>query len=282
MKKCFSLLLFFLLNELAFAQVISGKVVDSQSGLAIPFVNIEILHKNIGTVCDANGDFSLNISKASSDDTLKISCVGYVAFIFPLNAGTDPDAIYNLRTFELDPKSENLSLVTILPGKEKTKILGNKIQNGMVVTGFAPIDLGAEAGTVLHYNRKHPAQLKNVNFYIDRNDFDSLTFRINVYEFKNGVPGESILKEPIYITTKIAKGMLSIDLLDKNIFIQDDCFLSLEWIEKSGYFATTDITMSKLWISGGFLNSDSFARGTSQGDWHKMNIGLGFWATVKY
>ena len=281
MTKYLIMFLLLLASELITAQIISGKVIDSQTKKALPYVNIGILHKNIGTVSDINGGFKLETSKALPSDTLKMSCIGYTPLIFPLKSSFENANLEN-QTFELDFKSGELSEVIIRPGNSKTKILGNKIQNSMIVFGVSSYELGAEVGTVLSYNKKNVAQLRNVNFYITKNEFDTLVFRVNLYEFKNGLPGESILKEPIYIKTTIKKGVLSLELSDYQIYIKGNSFISLEWISDSNDFSGAEKGFSKLHFSAGFINNESYGRMTSQGDWKKLQVGLGFWTTVTY
>ncbi|CAN5362724.1 hypothetical protein BH10BAC1_BH10BAC1_07630 [soil metagenome] len=265
------------------AQGIYGKIIDSQTKKAIPYVNVGILHKKLGTVSDTSGHFKLIGATRNLDDTLKMSCVGYNSFVLPLYS-TNEDYFLENKTFELDPSSEKLSEVVIRPGKIKTKLLGNKIQNGMVVVGFSTTDLGSESGTVLKYNKKNTGHIKDLNFCMNGSLFDSILFRVNLYEFKNGLPAKSILNEPIYIKTKAKSGNISIAVIDKNIFVSGDTFLSLEWIE----FASATLVpekekdFCKLWFNAGFLYSDSYYRETSQADWSKKDIGLGFWATVLY
>lgn len=52
--------------------------------------------------------------------------------------------------------------------------------------------------------------------------------------------------------------------------------------KKIGTVSGVSSESSQLWLSGGFLNSDSYVRFTSQSDWEKVAMGLGIWATVKY
>ena len=284
MSKLLYFLFFLCFNHFALSQtVISGKIIDSQTKKAIPYVNIGVLHKKTGTVSDTVGRFKLIGVTRNLDDTLKMSCVGYNSFLLPLHS-TNEDYFLENRTFELDPSSEKLSEIVIRPGKIKTKILGNKIQNGMVVVGFSTTDLGSEVGTVLKYNKKNAGQIKDLNFCMNGTLFDSILFRVNLYEFKNGLPGKSILNDPIYIKAKAKSGNLSVDVTSQNIFVSGDTFLSIEWIEFASATAVPEKEKDfcKLWFNGGFLGSDSYYRETSQADWSKKEVGDGFWATVLY
>jgi hypothetical protein len=168
-----------------------------------------------------------------------------------------------------------LQEVVIKPHKTKTLITGNTTNSRTLSAGFSSNDLGSEVGTVMRYKKKKPGKLENVNFNIAYNAFpEALLFRVNIYDFKDGKIGESILKEPLYLETMISNGTLTLDLSEKNIYVKNDCFVSLEWIK--------DFGKRGLMFSAGFFNADSYARKISQGDWNKAPVGLGFWSTVVY
>jgi hypothetical protein len=54
---------------------VSGKVLDAETGEAIPFVNIGFQHSLVGTISEMDGSYFLSTPKAT--DTLLVSCVGY-------------------------------------------------------------------------------------------------------------------------------------------------------------------------------------------------------------
>ena len=62
---------------------ISGKVLDKQTGLPIPFATIGIPEKMNWTVCNFEGRFNLNIKNPGPSDTLQISCLGYKSIKLP-------------------------------------------------------------------------------------------------------------------------------------------------------------------------------------------------------
>jgi hypothetical protein len=264
-------LLLFLFSSKGKAQVLNGRIVDAQSNKPIAFGSIGILHRDAGTVTAENGSFSLNPKNAVLTDTVRISMLGYETQQLSVNAFKNLIQTQNGK-IELKPANQQLQEVVIRPKKTATIIAGNDTDSKVISAGFASNDLGSEVGTVLRYKKKKPGRLENVNFNIAYNSFDNLTFRVNIYDFKNGKIGANLLKEPLYLGTNIDSGILSLDLSGKNISISNDCLLSLEWIKDYG--------KQGLMFSAGFFNSDSFSRKISQGDWHKVPVGLGFWATV--
>ncbi len=82
-KICSSLVCFWLALSLP-AQSLQSTILDFNTREPIPFVNIGILGKNIGTVSDANGQFTLDIPQAEMvpSDTLRFSSIGYQSLDF--------------------------------------------------------------------------------------------------------------------------------------------------------------------------------------------------------
>ena len=89
------------------------------------------------------------------------------------------------------------------------------------------------------------------------------------------IPGENILSEPIYVTTKIKKGILTVSLEKYNIYVDNDFLASLEWIEQMG---------EKIIGFGWGFKGKSFTRVTSEGEWELFPLGIGFgiFATIVY
>ena len=276
------ILILIITNEFVFAQdIIKGKIVDSKTKKALPNCSIQILHRKMATVSDKNGNFELNIKDALPNDTLKMSYIGYSPLILPLNTNTDTK-LYDVTQFEMDSNIGNLNEVEIKPKKIKTKYIGNRIYSSMVATGLPPTYLGTEFGTVLQYNKKNPGQIIDVNFNFDGTKYDSLLFIFHLYKYKDGLIGDSILKEPIYLKTKNKSEIFTLDWSKMNIFIDSDSFLSLEWIEGYGKFPEEEMNWAKMWYRASFFGNDSYMKRTNKSKWSKCGVKLGLWATVKY
>ncbi|HVA98331.1 MAG TPA: carboxypeptidase-like regulatory domain-containing protein [Bacteroidia bacterium] len=269
------------------AQIIQGTTIDAKTNKALSYVSIGILHTNIGTVSAVDGKFKLSISNTNiSTDTLIISDIGYSPIIIPLSYYIKYKNS-NDSNFELEPKVELLNECIIGSGKTKRLISGNTVKNGVICVGFSSEELGTEIGTVIKYHKKKRGKVENVNFNIADNKYDSLLFRVNIYNFSSGKIGKSLLKSPIYLKIKTQKGIVSVDLSDSNIYVSKDFLLSLEWIKNySPDDAAIDEQLpygiDKLHFCAGFLNSNSYIRPGSESDWSKSPVGIGFWATIQY
>src|SRR5690606_19847696 len=71
--------LFLLSVSLGFSQeIITGKIIDSETKSGLPYANIGVENKNMGTVSDSNGDFKLKLNNIlDGGDKIIISHIGY-------------------------------------------------------------------------------------------------------------------------------------------------------------------------------------------------------------
>jgi hypothetical protein len=272
MRKKYLITFIFLTGSYAEAQTFTGKVIDAESKQPIKYTSIGIVRKNIGTVSDESGNFTIDLPAQNDKDTIMFSLIGYNSFELEVMK-FKKEYLFKEKQIELGKKIVTLSNVIIISNKYTIGIVGNKTIRLMSVAFFTHPDLGCEIGTVMKI-KKTPAFIQNVNFAIASNKFDSIIFRVNICKMENGLPGVSILNEPIFVTTKMKKGILSVDLRNYNLYVEDNFFLSLEWIK--------DLGKKSLNFYFGFTGQQSYSRVTSLGTWEKLPLRLGFYATVLY
>ena len=179
--KRFALIAFHLLTiNNMLSQVWHGTIINSETREQLEFVNIGVLHKNKGTVTNEGGEFSLNLTSLSDNDTIRISYVGYESTDLLIQHCRK--CLLNNLDFliELTPSALLIKAIEITSYKTKTKISGNNIKSSLITGGFMSNELGAELGTVLKYHKKKKGFVKNVNFNITSNEYDTLFFRINL------------------------------------------------------------------------------------------------------
>ena len=105
--------------------VFKGKVIDREEKDVLPYSNIFIYRRNIGTVSNNDGEFVLKIPEAMKHDTVVVSCLGYRQYLQPISELTDQSY-----TIPLQPTSVQLKEVkvtVIYPEEIISKIL-SKIQ----------------------------------------------------------------------------------------------------------------------------------------------------------
>ena len=258
-------ILFFLL--LAYnlqAQFITAKVLDAETRQPLPFVNIGILNKNLGTVSDEYGDFLLELNPEFLLDTLRFSMIGFGKKDFLVQDYLAQEKAENIILLKEEALLlEGVTVVRKKNKKYKRKILGNKTESKTLVGGFTSNNLGNEIGFICRI-RKSPTFLETFNLSIAKNTFGEVRFRLNFYSINQGMPDENLLDDMIIFETDIESGRVSIDLKPYNIVMDDDFLVAIEWIEDLGF--------GELLFSAGFFGSNLYARATSQGTWTQMGV----------
>ena len=270
---------FILILTLALSSLISfsqhtylGKISDNQTGNALAYVNIGIVGKNIGTVSNSEGNFKIVFDEKFDEDTIRISMIGYKSLDFKVI--NFKNEILNNPSIQLEQNVFAFKEVVISHKKLKEKVLGNETESKVMLGGFTSNELGNEVGVVIKI-KKSPTYIESFSASIASNKYDSLKFRLNFYDLKDGFPDKSVLKENIIIYSQIKQGRLTVDLREYNIVVRDDFFISLEWIENLG----EDGLFFSLSVLGGPLLS----KHTSQGEWEKVApVGIGFSVLAKY
>ncbi|MCL2098167.1 MAG: carboxypeptidase-like regulatory domain-containing protein [Bacteroidales bacterium] len=239
---------------------ISGSVLNAESNLLIEYVNIGIVGRNIGTVSDKNGQFNLLVESQYLNDSLLFSCIGYESFSVKISDITE-NAIIRLKE-----KSFLLNEVVVKPSKFKEKRLGINTKSGFMSTGFQDNNLGYECGLLM--KNKKRAVIKSVNVNISSCTYDTLFYRLNIYEVKENDSFKNILTEPIYVTASkedVLNGSLQIDLTEQNIVVNGNFLVTLEHVR--------DLGRGGLWFPAS-LKQKTYYRKTSQGKWETGPIGI--------
>ena len=275
MSKYVLFLLVLILNYVSgFGQTeLIGQVIDALTEEPIPYVNIGLVDENIGTVSDEQGYFQLEIDPLQySQSNLRFSMIGFESKTYVLQEYLQKE----LLIIPLTEESTELEEVVVSTKRTQfeTKILGNKTTTKFIYAAFTTNKLGNEMGFVVR-QRKRPMILKKFNISLVENDYGLIRFRLNFYSVENGLPTSTLLKENIIIETDATSGIVSKDLAPYEIVIDEDFFVSIEWIE--------DLGPGKLYFSGGFFGSPLIAREVSQGTWSKVGSGsIGMNVEVRY
>jgi len=134
----------------SFSQTYSGQLLDKQSGQQIPFANIGITGKNIGTVSDAVGWFKIELDRIFDQDSLCISCIGYEKQIYLISEFKNDIENIDQVKIELSPKSYHLEEIIIQPDDTKIFNLGNYCEsNSPYGNAFYSDKLGTEMGVII-------------------------------------------------------------------------------------------------------------------------------------
>ena len=256
----------------SWAQTYSGNITDAETGKPVSYVNIGIVKKNVGTVTNDSGKFHIELADTYDRDTLRISIIGYETKNY-LVADIKQDFPGREMEIRLRQVATELTEVVVKPNKIKTARLGNNFHSKNVRGGFLSNNLGSEVGIIMRI-KKAPTYIESVEFNIAENKYDSAIWRLNIYLLKDDLPGENILKQPIYLKSYKSRETLSVELTPYFLEVEDDFVVALELIQ--------DLGERGLMFCAGFFGNSLFYRDASQGEWKKEPVGLGFTATVSY
>lgn len=232
MKAIYFLFIYFIYYSVVFSQTYSGKLVDKHSIVPIPYANIGIVNKNIGTVSNADGEFKLELNSTADNDTLFISCIGYERKSYLIYKFKESYSSSDQNIIGLQPKIYELPEVFVRPIGTKIYTLGNLCeQDSPYGNAFYSKELGTEIGVIIELpDNKNIAYLQNFSFVVGKFTFDEFPVRLNVYNVINGKPNENILRDPIFIDITSA-GEYKIELEKYKIITNGDFFISLEYFQ---------------------------------------------------
>jgi hypothetical protein len=238
-----------------FSQFQKGQVLSRETNTGIGYVNVGIIGKNIGTVSDEFGNFTLALDTIYDNDSLRFSMIGYQSKSFLIG----PFKENALKTVYLNPKFYNLQEVSVTYHKPKVIRLGNPVTSNQLRSGFANNNLGSEMGVKVFARRQ--VKLKDISINVAICTFDSVTYRLNIYQAENNTEYKNILTEPIYISfskDKIKKA-LTFDLSKYSIVIEGNILVSIELYR--------DLGEGRLLFQTEYFTGITYHRKTSEGTW---------------
>ena len=262
--------------------LLRGQITDAISGEPIPFVNIGVVGRGVGTVSDAEGNYELWIrpERANADDLLRISCLGYEPRSQSFS-DTPPDGLVS---FSMRPAAIALDEVVVsgLPTFTLEEIVGYPLD---ATRDFAywkdSLALGAELATRIRI-QEGTRRLNTLFFNTRDNLADSVQLRINIYEFPksgNG-PDANLNKSGRNILYMLQGGSAAavVDLAPFDVWVTDDFYVSLELLAVYGSDQIV-LTMPAARENRGV----TYRRYASQGEWEPIGAyGVGYYLQTTY
>ena len=270
MNRFLLLMIFFAQLTIVAQQNLKGILLDSVDSKPIEFANIGLIGKNVGTVTNDKGEFNLLVPDSLISEKTKISIIGYKTRI------VSTADLVKMSVIKLSRDLTTLAEVEVRPKKTKNKILGNETKTNGVRGGFKRNSLGSEMAIKLNIKHKD-TQLRKFMININANTIGLPVFRFNVYSVgKDGMPNENLLKQNILIEPKNPLGLVELDLVPFDIILNEDVFISMEWIKDLG-------DAKAITFSTKLVGNSTYFRQTSQGKWEKISpIGIGLFVEVAY
>ena len=209
-------------------QIVYGKIIDLETKEGVPYANIGIPNKELGTIADQDGTFMLRVPEKYLHDTLQVSSISYQ----PIKM-TVQEVATTASFIKLPPSPHRLKEVTI-----EAKSFRKQTRLGWMrgKEGVLPLDSaqGGSCVALLLEAPEKPFQVAEVQFRLMYNSKDTLRLRLHFYEFDsiNQLPGKEILHENIILKGQKKFGWLKFDLRKYLIQINQKRFLvGFEWIE---------------------------------------------------
>lgn len=258
--KNIALLILTLLSTNLFAQTFSGKVSNSKTNEVLSYANLGVRGKNIGSIADEGGNFKIDISKASPNDKIVVSYLGFEPIIYLVNE-LKPDQIYEVK---LIPKPVELKEVAVY-NKRIPIILGNKKKSSNY-TGWGnnKSGIGRARGAIIN-PADLPVKAEEFVIHVHENTFDSVKFRLNIMiPGENGEPSTSLINENIFFSTSEKKGWVRVDLKPYNIVISEKLIVAVEWVDASGRERTEKEGSHRITISTSKKEGYFYTRGTTE------------------
>jgi len=273
-----AVLLFFVSfsSGLVYGQSLKGIILSSSTKTGIGFVNVVIVGKNIGTVSDENGNFTIALVNIFDRDSLRFSIIGYESKTFSVLQFREDSS----KMVFLDLKVYKLLEVNVIykkGRKPKEIIIGTPVVTNDLKSGFENNDLGSELGIKVHV--RQGVLLKDLNLNVATCTFDSVTYRLNIYKSVNQTDYKNILTEPIYISFSKDKinNVITYDLSKYSIVVEGDILIALELYK--------DLGEGRLLFHTEFFTGSTFHRKTIDGNWSESPGVIGMYLdghVIKY
>lgn len=239
-KTYYSIVLLFCVFLSHAQQDYKGKVVDAETGEPIPYVNIGVVEKGIGTVSDEEGLFNLYLKSNEVEPTVKIlfSALGYTSL--NIDIAKMPLTSNEYPIFKMEPSGISLNEVVVSnkDGRFIPDVIGYK-NYGEASFGYWKdnVALGGELATKI-VAKKGLRRLEKLQFEVFDNPSDSLLLRVNIYDDDGalGFPKANLntSNRNILVTLKKTDKIIWVDLKPFDIYTKDSFMVSLELLKVYG------------------------------------------------
>lgn len=219
------------------SQTLKGVLRDSLSNEKLQYANITVKDKSIGAYSNEDGFYNINISKASKNDTLVFTLIGYKNKNIPLF--TFFNKANSLLNLSLSPKTESLDQVIISVDNQKYSNKATTISTGKRKGLFSSsVTYGYEVATFVKNEKNKKGKLTEVTLKLKQNKTRSFKvyqtyYRISFYSANSfGYPEKQLNTKDILIKPKKNDRSYKIDVRDKNIkFGKKGIFIGIETIK---------------------------------------------------
>ena len=285
MRKYLPLLLLLTLCKGTAAQdslkTIVGRITD-RDGHSIEYVAAGIPGRNIGTVSDSEGRFSLELPDTTTAD-LMFFHVSYKEKSIPaaeLIAAAGPVTVIL--------EENRLAAAVVTPGKKKDRRLvgrGARVPGG--VATMEPSSTGMEIGSVIEVRKEF--EVRKISFEVLRNALPGCVLGVNIYRMA-GSPAtfDNVLTKPIYCNIPVSDDKTKCEIEPEELIILSpgsyfialalvDCDRELQekWKDKPSWGKDERIDNSMTSIDFPLYLKSGYKRSKAMQDFESIPIGTG-------
>jgi len=232
----FVVFLFSLFVSVSAQKNVGGRVLDAETQQPIPYVNIGVVKKGIGTVSDEEGFFKLelNAAKLGDMDEILFSALGYETVFVSFSDASRDFSLLN--TIKLQPKITALEEVEVYNDgwRYVQEQIGYKnFKEPMFGYWSGRLGLGAELATkITNFGKR---TLRSLEFDVVSCGSQWVKLRINIYD-DDGLlsgPGSNLNASGIPVFTLITRDTkrVKVNLDNYGIEVVDRFYVSLELVE---------------------------------------------------
>ena len=241
----------------------SRTVLSESTREPIVYAGVGVINRNLSTVADTLGNFSLKIPAEFINDSIRISSIGYIAKTFAVKDIINiPDTIY------LADDVMMLNEVVVKPQRIKHKTAGRRGAGGFLYIEVEG-NKAAGQGLATPLNVKERAWLKELGFTIltENRPLSKMKFRVNIYRKEDK---EYILQNfnPIYFDydkSQLDNGLFIYKFPEEIMLDEGNYYVELEFLEN---FSNEFFIMKSKPMTG-----RTRYRYASQSDWETLPFG---------
>lgn len=220
-----------------------GTTYDAKTGKPLPYVNIMVLNKQLGTTSDINGKFNIETKPFNYSDTLYFSHVGFISKKLQINKITNG-------MVKLEPKNIILDEVNVFDNKKNTSSSSlelNKFKKRKTSLVYSTEPFKNKGSLWIPYRDMEPSietmyfsndevdsdfvQLKEISINIESFKENS-KFRLRVFQANNQkIPAMEIPLNEAVIEVSSGDSVVNIDVMDDNIYFSENgIFIGVEYL----------------------------------------------------
>lgn len=214
-------------SSIAYSQIVKGKVLN-EDGNNLVGVVIGVEGGNIGDITDEKGSFSIDFTNFDKSKNL----IAYLGGFEPFKMKISDYLNKSIQNIILTEKVINIQEVELTPQKTYEKNLGIDKKSKILYCGYNSKenkDLFKEFAVKI--KNKKRIKIKNINIIVsDYNIETPILLMFDIYSNKNNLPNQSLISETLskeITNMDVKNNVISLDVSDKNIWVEDDFFVSV-------------------------------------------------------